>query len=231
MSSSPQRPTSWTYATMTLSPPIPSPFVHALCGAPACAFLTDTIGACSSFLRDRSDSFHSHHRTSGRRPSVGAIPHRHLPSGVLFAGDRGYRAGWIQQDLCPECGWTCAGDLPVDRAGIRPSGPGFAPDIPREWRGSSGPSALGPRHASPNPMVSHTNIYLSSSRHDPGGIWVADASGRILHRLSTASRDPRMGTALWDGRDNHGRRVSAGTYFMYSPAAPDRQAIRIVVLD
>jgi hypothetical protein len=52
---------------------------------------------------------------------------------------------------------------------------------------------------------------------------VCDVSGRILRRLVVGSPSQRVGSVAWDGRDDQGRDVAAGTYFVRLVSGRDQE--------
>ena len=55
---------------------------------------------------------------------------------------------------------------------------------------------------------------------------VYDLNGRLLHRFSTSAN----GQVVWDGRDQDGRRVRPGIYFVHARAGGREATARVVVL-
>jgi len=82
----------------------------------------------------------------------------------------------------------------------------------------------------PNPFNPTTTIRFDLP--EPGDVTmrVYDASGRlirtVLHEVKVAGRYQ----AIWDGRDEHGRRVSSGVYFYRIEAGSFSQAKRMVLV-
>jgi hypothetical protein len=96
--------------------------------------------------------------------------------------------------------------------------------------------------ASPNPFRASTQIELrgmGSVEQDWGGsgsdsargtltIEIVDVSGRTIRRLDAQS-DDRGGVwrTTWDGRDEIGAEVAAGTYFAAAPGIGSARIVRI----
>jgi photosystem II stability/assembly factor-like uncharacterized protein len=82
--------------------------------------------------------------------------------------------------------------------------------------------------AAPNPFVRTTRLHLSEPIPAAGRALVFDASGRRVRALELPAG---AGAIDWDGRDDAGRPVAAGSYFVRLDAGPRRaQALRIVRL-
>lgn len=81
--------------------------------------------------------------------------------------------------------------------------------------------------AFPNPFTGTTTIRLSSlaSRLSPLVLSVYDASGRLVRTL-TVNRAPYT---VWDGRDNSGRALPSGAYFILLRAGTQHATVRLVL--
>jgi hypothetical protein len=73
-----------------------------------------------------------------------------------------------------------------------------------------GARARGGLVASPSPFRESTTIrFVGARAPDAGDVEVIDASGRVVRRLPAAGPE-----TTWDGRDDAGRDVAAGVYFL-----------------
>ena len=106
----------------------------------------------------------------------------------------------------------------------RKEGPGFAPGAPPIATAGAAAPSRGPR-----PIA-------TSTRPTPGGIadglrraeaLVFDAAGR---RIRTLHGIPGDAAAAWDRRDENGRTVAAGVYFIRTRAGDDGGTRRVVVI-
>ena len=68
--------------------------------------------------------------------------------------------------------------------------------------------------AVPNPLTSRTRIVFDHDRAGKVEAQVFDISGREVRRLVLGTRPVGVNTLDWDGRDEAGREVAAGTYFV-----------------
>ena len=106
----------------------------------------------------------------------------------------------------------CVGFLPnltgvIYKKRIGWLGPSAADDsVPAAWK----PTAF------PNPFASRTEIHTGGA-----GALVLDPAGRLVRRLPPATQ------VIWDGRDERGRAVPAGVYFVRNPSKPG-QGVRVV---
>ena len=77
-----------------------------------------------------------------------------------------------------------------------------------------GPRGIGVGAISPNPFNRGTSI---SFRTDEAGlirINISDVGGRVVRRLAGGQASPGERLVAWDGRDDSGRALAAGTYFL-----------------
>jgi hypothetical protein len=82
----------------------------------------------------------------------------------------------------------------------------------------------------PNPAVDATSITYSIDRPGAVRLLVYDASGRLVREIERGVTPAGEHSYLWDGRDQHGRRVASGTYFYVVEAGGERQAKKLVML-
>ena len=87
------------------------------------------------------------------------------------------------------------------------------------WPGSGSGVDTGPRHdavlsAYPNPSSGATTITFAGSVAARAEVKIFDVAGRCVRNLGEASAAGGSSTAVWDGRDDAGRLVEAGVYFL-----------------
>jgi len=67
----------------------------------------------------------------------------------------------------------------------------------------------------PNPFNPSTNIQYELSETGPVDLVICDVSGRMIRRLESVARiDAGSHTTVWNGRDERGRPVASGIYFV-----------------
>jgi subtilisin family serine protease len=102
------------------------------------------------------------------------------------------------------------------------------------------PLALGLRLTGPNPMTpaapwTRVDFGVGAGAGEPR-LRVFDAQGRLVVRDLTGRRNPAVAgnglalTATWDGRDDAGRLLRAGLYFITLEAGSRRSAVRVISL-
>ncbi len=67
---------------------------------------------------------------------------------------------------------------------------------------------------SPNPTASGARVEFDLGESSSVELGVYDASGRLLRMLAAGTMTPGPFVVAWDGRDNDGRPVAAGVYFV-----------------
>jgi hypothetical protein len=80
------------------------------------------------------------------------------------------------------------------------------------------PVAMTPR-IYPNPFARGTAVTFSTSRPEPATVTVFDVAGRAVRTLASGPMDAGPHVLPWDGRDDRGRPVPAGVYFLRVDAA------------
>ncbi len=116
----------------------------------------------------------------------------------------------------------------VDRAGNE--GPPTSPDALTGAPGGATPAAYALRGAVPNPFNPSTAI----SYDVPAGggdvrLDLLDARGRIVRTLVADRRAEGRHEAVWNGRDDAGRRLPSGVYFARLRAAGCREVIKVTL--
>jgi hypothetical protein len=66
----------------------------------------------------------------------------------------------------------------------------------------------------PNPFAPQTTVSFALPHAGPAELAVYDVSGRRVATLAEGRREAGSHVVSWDGRDDAGREVAAGTYFM-----------------
>ncbi len=122
--------------------------------------------------------------------------------------------------------------------GVRTPFTGPAPDIGAHERGQvvdvevDASRAAPVVRASPNPFHSGTSILFRLARPGPVRATVIDVKGRTVKRLAVGPSLTAGEHALrWDGRDDEGRRVPAGLYFVQLSQPRSSARIKLIVLD
>ncbi len=95
------------------------------------------------------------------------------------------------------------------------NGPGAAPKPLPVYRMAHAPEL---RIIDARPAAGGALIRLSLDAPSPITLDVYDVSGRRVKRLDTAPRTPGVSSVEWDGTNQSGRRVAAGTYFLRATA-------------
>jgi hypothetical protein len=84
--------------------------------------------------------------------------------------------------------------------------------------------------AAPNPFGDQTLVRWNLARNSHVQVDVFDVAGRRVTSLVDTSRSAGMGFVRWDGRDDSGRAVAAGVYFIRARAAGETQTKRLVLV-
>ena len=88
--------------------------------------------------------------------------------------------------------------------------------------------------AGPNPSSGTTSLRFSLPSRAKVQLSIYDSRGRLVRRLSDESREAGTHLVQWDGRNGHGRSVSAGIYFgrlmVTGQTLNDVQARKIIVI-
>jgi hypothetical protein len=126
---------------------------------------------------------------------------------------------------CPQVGACC--DL-LERCTLALQSNCGAPGIWHpEWTvctpGLCPPSAVSPPHMSggtaflgavPNPFLTTTTVRFRLGYTGPGLCEVSTASGRLVRRIPTALRAGEPASVVWDGRNEVGRDLPTGVYWI-----------------
>ncbi|MFN8178071.1 MAG: FlgD immunoglobulin-like domain containing protein [bacterium] len=83
----------------------------------------------------------------------------------------------------------------------------------------------------PNPSkAGGTHVVFRAPATGSVEVSVVDVTGRLVRRLTSRASSSGFRTVTWDGRDESGRSVSAGTYFVRMTGASGMTTKRLVVL-
>jgi C1A family cysteine protease len=82
----------------------------------------------------------------------------------------------------------------------------------------------------PNPFNGHTTIAWSLAEDAFVDIRIYDTAGRLVRTVVSAEHGPGSYRTVWNGRDDAGRPVASGVYFLRMTAGEVRQARKIVYL-
>ena len=77
-----------------------------------------------------------------------------------------------------------------------------------------GPRQAGPLWAWPNPAVESVALSFAVPSEQNPSLRIYDVSGRHIRTLVTESRSSGEQELLWDGKDDQGRSLASGTYFV-----------------
>ena len=137
------------------------------------------------------------------------------------AGDRDYATVAIDEEQNVYVAWTDYrhsdnGDIYLSK-GVPDSVSGASHDISDR----RSPERL--IRITPNPFVSHVTIEYAHSG-TAGSVEVYDSLGRVVRRVHCDD-----GMAQWDGRDERGRRVEPGVYFIGPCGKAHQRAVKLVL--
>ncbi len=82
----------------------------------------------------------------------------------------------------------------------------------------------------PNPFNHQMKISYQISESSRVGLKVYDASGRLVRSLADGTHKPGYYTVLWDSKDDVGRAVSAGVYFVQFETGDYKRVEKAVLL-
>lgn len=82
----------------------------------------------------------------------------------------------------------------------------------------------------PNPLAAETRVRYALPRTAAMQLRVVDAAGRLTHTLHRGAWRGGEGTAVWDARDDRGRTVPPGVYFLLLEAEGTRRVERVTVV-
>jgi len=83
---------------------------------------------------------------------------------------------------------------------------------------------------SPNPIRGAGRIELTLPRPGTGALRVFDVQGRLLRSVFEGRIGEGTHVFSWDGRDETGRRLSSGVYFLNAVGGGEERTVRVVAL-
>ncbi len=93
-----------------------------------------------------------------------------------------------------------------------------------------GPADLSAISVEPNPARRATRVAWTQRRAAPVRVTVYDVAGRIVRDLGRGTRESGPASAEWDGRDDAGRLVGAGVYFVRLETDREARTARVTRL-
>lgn len=82
----------------------------------------------------------------------------------------------------------------------------------------------------PNPFNHTTNITFGVRTNSKANLIIYDAVGRVIRQFDMTIAQP-ITQVIWDGRDDHGKRLSAGIYFVRVKTEASEQWGKVVLFD
>ena len=92
------------------------------------------------------------------------------------------------------------------------------------------PIAFRMHPASPNPLMSRTRIAFELPRAAVARVALYDAAGRLVRVIADGPLAAGTHTQTWDRRDQSGRPVAQGVYFLRLDAGRDQSHQKLVVI-
>jgi hypothetical protein len=86
-------------------------------------------------------------------------------------------------------------------------------------------------NAAPNPLDNQTRIGFSLARDSRITLRIVDAGGRVVRTLFDGRQPAGDHDLTWNARDDRGRSVGSGVYFVELLAANERFARKVVVIN
>ena len=147
----------------------------------------------------------------------------------------------------PDSTTWCNGLIGVADAQLGPDGAlylaalGYTVDFPRGLhRIRPDPAAVGADVAahpfrlltppSPNPFRDRTTFAVRNDRHGPVRVTVTDVAGRAVRHVHAGDVPAGPRALSWDGRDDGGRPVPSGVYFLNARTASGTGRAKVVLL-
>ena len=84
--------------------------------------------------------------------------------------------------------------------------------------------------ARPNPFSGSTRVGFTLDRAGDANLDVYDVAGRRVRTLESGSRSVGRHEVLWDGKDDAGREVASGVYFVRLRAGSAERVQKTVVV-
>lgn len=83
-------------------------------------------------------------------------------------------------------------------------------------------------NAFPNPFSNHVSLHIGlDAEHEIEPV-IYDAAGRMVASLGTLSKGQGLAIIDWDGRDERGRRIPRGSYFLRVGKGDEEHSLKIV---
>ncbi|MDP4232322.1 MAG: FlgD immunoglobulin-like domain containing protein [Bacteroidota bacterium] len=117
---------------------------------------------------------------------------------------------------------------------IRPMFGNYVPPPRGVASGTSPSSTFGLTANYPNPFdpsASPMTIEFMVPLHAPTFLIIRNLMGQTIRTLLSSSVSPGVHSLLWDGRDEHGTRVPAGTYFISLASSGEHSISKVIVTE
>jgi flagellar hook assembly protein FlgD len=98
----------------------------------------------------------------------------------------------------------------------------------QEWVAQ--PAVVAFRVGHPNPFRQHTTVAYVLGKPAEVELGVYDASGRFVRYLVRGMQEQGEYTCTWDGRDERGKRLAAGVYFVRFKTADSEKVEKAVLV-
>lgn len=82
----------------------------------------------------------------------------------------------------------------------------------------------------PNPFINTTHIRFNIKRREKVKLEIFDITGRLINTLLDRTIEPGIHSLIWNGKDEKGKKVSAGIYFCRLTAENKAQSRKMVLL-
>jgi hypothetical protein len=146
---------------------------------------------------------------------------------VVQLGNTNHRRAWMIRRPTVSCYWSVQA---VDGAF---AGSVFAPEQMIEVSGVGGEAQVRETallQAVPNPSSGSVSIHLALAEDLPALLEVFDPAGRRVWSWQDPAAGKGVRVVVWDGRNDAGRRVSSGTYYLRFVAAGKSWARSVLLL-
>ena len=81
----------------------------------------------------------------------------------------------------------------------------------------------------PNPFTGSTTLHWQLPAKGRATVTVHDATGRLVRTICDCEQEPGDHTAVWDGKDGHGRSLGGGVYFCTLETGGSRLGRKVVL--
>jgi hypothetical protein len=154
-----------------------------------------------------------------------------VDGGIAWTNGPG-QAEWITVQV-PVSGWYCLAVWKRSVDDLFLPGTYFlriVPDVTDVPDGGAPPAATALREVRPNPFNPRTTVAFDLARTGPVVLAVHDPRGARVCTLVDRELPAGRHEAVWDGRDDNGRRVASGVYLARLTAAGVRDMTKMVML-